>query len=50
VEAARDLIGLALELAARMELREHDLCGGAPLRVPGMRPGGYAPAIVDDRA
>jgi hypothetical protein len=46
VQAARDLVGVVLELAARVELRHDDLGGGLPLLLVQVR--GDAAAVVDD--
>ena len=47
VEAARDLVALAAELAARVEHREHDL-GRGLVRVLRVRIDRDAAAVVDD--
>src|SRR5581483_12017885 len=49
VQAARDLVALAAELAAGMEGREHDL-GRRDPRVLGVLVDGNAPAVVDHPA
>src|SRR5690606_2921032 len=46
VQAARDLVGPGVELAARVELGEDDLDGGAPLALHGVD--GDAAAVVGD--
>ena len=48
VQAAGDLVGIAVELAAGMQHRHHDLGRGPVFLVVGMDVGRYAAAVVDD--
>ena len=47
VQAARDLVGVAVELAAGVQHGHHDLGGGTPQLVVGMDLDGDAAAVVD---